>query len=294
MKKLFYTLVLIIIANSCFSQIPNSGFESWTNMGSYENPDSWGTLNNTTALSSVYTATKGSPGSPGSYYLKLTSQTIGPLVANGIAVSGVLDSITQLPKSGFPYSLRPQSFTGKWQHMISGSSQGSISVLLTRWNTVSGARETIANADKTLSGMAMGWASFSIDFTYQSGEFPDTCIIVLKSSGAAPAQGDYLYIDNLAFSGSATGILESVDQNSSIKMFPNPANNEIEFSSPKSFQNGDRLIICDILGNKIFEKHINENSFKINTSGFSNGMYICKIFNRYNVEYSVNKFNVQH
>ena len=102
-------------------------------MGTYENPDGWATLNDLTTMSGIYTATKGTPGSPGSSYLKLTSQTIGPNVVNGIAVSGVIDQVTQQPVSGFAFNQQPASFNGKWQHMIYGTSQGSINVTLTRW-----------------------------------------------------------------------------------------------------------------------------------------------------------------
>jgi hypothetical protein len=294
MNKLLNTILLTIIAGACFAQIPNSGFENWTSMGTYKNPDSWGTMNNSTALSSVFTATQGSPGSPGSYYLKLTSQTIASVVVNGIAASGVLDSITQLPKSGFPFSQRPQSFTGKWQHMLSGSSAGSVSVLLTRWNTSSGKRDTVATASQTLSGMVMSWAAFTITFTYLSGYNPDTCIIFMKASGSSPTSGDYLWVDNLAFSGSVTGIKESSGQISALNVYPNPANNEIEITSSRSFHNGDRLIISDMIGNVIFNKIVNENSFKINTSSIANGTYIYKLVNSFNVQFNNGKFTIQH
>lgn len=294
MKKVLHTILFALIACSCFSQIQNSDFENWTNMGSYENPDSWGTMNNTTASSDIFTVTKGTPGNPGSAYLKLTSQTIVPSVVNGIAVCGVLDSITQLPKSGFPYSLRPQSFTGKWQHMIFGTSQGSISVFLTRWNTSLSQRETVATASQTLSGMAMSWAAFTINFVYQSGNYPDTCVIIMKASGTSPTQDDYLWVDNLAFSGSVASISESVDMIFSMNTLPNPANNEIEFTCSQPFLKGDRLIISDMSGNVIFEEIINESSCKINTSGFANGTYVCKLVNSFNIEYSIDKFIIQH
>jgi hypothetical protein len=294
MKKTFQTILFTIMAVSCFPQIPNSGFESWTNMGSYENPDSWGTMNNTTASSAVYTATKGSPGNPGSAYLKLTSATVGPSVVNAIAVSGVLDSITKLPKLGFPFSQRPQSFTGKWQHMIFGSSQGSVSVFLTRWNSISGQRDTVAMAKQTLAGMAMSWASFTIDFVYQSGEYPDTSYIILQASGSNPSQADYLWVDDLGFSGSVAGIQESNNPILIINCYPNPANNEIEFSFSESLIKGGRLIISDMTGNEIFAKNLFENSFKINTSCFADGIYFFELENNFNVRYTVGKFIVQH
>jgi hypothetical protein len=293
MSKLSNLLIFIFISNICFSQIPNSGFENWTNMGAYENPDSWGTMNNKTAISGIYTATKGSPGNPGAAFLKLTSRTVGSDVINGIAVSGVLDSISQLPKSGFAFSLRPQSFVGNWQHMIYGSSQGSLSAVLTRWNTGLDKRDTVAIAKKTLSGMAMSWAAFTINFTYQSGEFPDSCIIVLKSSGATPTQNDYLWVDNLSFTGSVAGISETDEITSFINAFPNPANSEIEFSYEKAAM-GDRLIITDMFGKTVYEQTISEETLKINTSNFANGMYLCNIINKFNVKSTVGKFTVQH
>ena len=61
-------------------------------------------MNNMSSIASVYTAEKGTPGSPGTAYLKLTSKMVGPAVMNGVAVSGVLDSMTMMPKSGFAFA----------------------------------------------------------------------------------------------------------------------------------------------------------------------------------------------
>jgi hypothetical protein len=292
MKSSLCSILFVLISIFSFSQIPNPGFENWVNMGSYENPVSWGTMNNYTSPLAVYTATKGTPGSPGTAYLKLTSRTVGSAVVNGIAVSGILDSITLSPKSGFPFSLRPQSFTGKWQHMIYGTSQGSVSVTLTRWNSSTGQRETVATASQTLSGMAMAWATFSINFAYSSGSYPDTCIIVLKASGANPTQNDYLWVDNLAFSGTVTGVIENVGKNFSITAFPNPANDQIEFICSELMIGGGRLIIFDITGKRISEELFNTRSLIINTSDFSNGSYIFKLVNSYDVQYYSGKFSV--
>ena len=197
-KSILFIMAVITIKTTTFAQMPNSSFETWTNMGSYDVPLQWGTMNNTTAANSVYTCTKGAPGSSGSFYLKLTSQIVGGDVVNGIAVSGKLDTMTMQPISGFAYSQRPQSFTGKWQHMIFGSSQGSVSARLTRWDNGLNQRVTVATAIQTLSGMAMSWANFIINFNYIDGGYPDTCIIILKASGINPTNSDYLWVDNLS------------------------------------------------------------------------------------------------
>lgn len=77
MKKTILSIVSVVaFTASTMAQIPNAGFENFTSMGAYDVPNGWGTMNNTTALASVYTAAKGTPGSPGASYLKLTSKTV--------------------------------------------------------------------------------------------------------------------------------------------------------------------------------------------------------------------------
>lgn len=279
--KLVTKLFFAFTTSCAFAQIPNNGFENWTNMGTYENPDSWGTMNNTTAIAGVYTATKATPGSPGSFFLKLTSKTIGPGVVNGIAVSGVLDSTTMKPKSGFPYTGQPASFTGKWQHMIYGSSQGGITVALTKWNTSLNKRDTIAIANQTLSGMAMSWANFTIPFTYFSANIPDSCIIFLRASGTAPTNNDYLWVDNLGFSGSVAGISNNKTTFTNVKVFPNPSTTTINVSFELKESELVELSLLDITGKQIFAKNLGNifgiQSETISCENLEKGTYFLKL-----------------
>ncbi len=212
-------MFIVAISNA---QIPNAGFETWTFMTGYNNPDSWSTLNDMTSPTSTYTCMKGTPGNPGTSYLKLVSKNItGMGVMPGIATSGTLDQSTFAPLTGFAYNIRPASLIGTWQHMISGTSQGFIDVQLTRWDNGMQMRMPVASAHYVLSGMAMSWTSFTIPLTYVDGNYPDSCMITLSSSGSAPTANDYLYVDNLAFTGSVTGIAEN-QINANISIYPNP------------------------------------------------------------------------
>ena len=58
------------------AQIPNNGFDIWTNNGLYETPSNWDNLNQITYGSSVSTCIKGTPGYSGVSYLILRSKTI--------------------------------------------------------------------------------------------------------------------------------------------------------------------------------------------------------------------------
>ncbi|MBL0098585.1 MAG: T9SS type A sorting domain-containing protein [Bacteroidetes bacterium] len=260
MKKLYLLLITFSLINTiCTAQsIPNSGFENWTNMGTYYEPDGWGTLNSLTSALSVYTVTRGNPGNPGSYYIKVTSKNAGAMgVVPGIAVSGNINSASMTPESGFPFSQRPATLTGSWQHMIFGSSQGYIDVLLTRWD--GNQRIVVANAHRTLTGMAMNWATFNIPLNYLDGNNPDSCMIVLAASGAQPTNGDYLWIDNMTFSGTVTNT-EEQDMTAGMQVFPNPVNEKLTLHPIEGQGKISELKIMDISGKVIMQFHDSRNT----------------------------------
>lgn len=266
-------------------------------MGAYENPDNWSTMNNSTATFSLFTATKAIPGNPGSSYLKLTSKTIGNTVVNGIAVCGKLDTITVKPKSGFAYNQRPATFAGKWQHMIYGSSQGGLSVLLTKWNGTKLKRDTIASGLTTLSGMAMSWANFSFNIAYlDSFNYPDSCIIVLKASGTAPTNNDYLWVDGLAFTGSVAvlppppppnlvGLNKPSNNISNVQMYPNPASKALSISYDLLQKENMHILICDMQGKMLKEivsnsETLGSNKMVIETDHLAKGVYTIHLKGR--------------
>ncbi len=282
MKKLTLALfALILFATTSMAQIPNNGFENWTNMGTYNNPDQWGTMNNLSALGSIFTAEKGTPGSPGSSYLKLTSKTTPLGVLNGIAVSGKLDTINMKPISGFAYNQRPQNFTGKWQHMIFGSSQGAMTATLTKWNPGTSSRDTVAIADRILSGMVMSWATFTTPFVYHSGEFPDSCIIFLRASGPTPTNLDYLYVDDLSFTGTVAGIEHNASSANEISIFPNPAKDKIILDLNIVSSSPTIIHLTDMNGKVVVSKNAGilygSTQQILNISGLSAGNYLVKV-----------------
>ena len=282
MKKTILSIAAVAFTSaSLFAQIPNSGFENWTSMGSYSNPDGWDQLNNLTASASIYTCTKGTPGFVGTGYLKLVSKTVGTNVAPGIAVSGLINISAMKPKSGFPYTGQPQKLTGSWQYMASGADAGFISIILTKWNSTSMKRDTIAKANQVLSGMAMSWATFNINLTYKSSALPDSAIIVLSASGATPVANSYLYVDNLSFVGSVAGINNIDNYVSNINTYPNPTSDNINVELYAQKVSTIKLQLIDITGKLIKEINAGEvqGNYKhtIITTGISKGLYFLKV-----------------
>lgn len=275
-KKLFASILIAFSTSSLYAQIPNNGFESWTNVGTYDNPDSWSTLNSITVSASTFTCSKGTPGNPGSSYLKLVSKSVtGMGIQPGIAFSGNFNPTTLIPTSGFPFAQRPANFTGSWQHMIYGTSQGFVDVQLTRWDANMNMRMVVATAHKDLTGMAMSWSNFTIPFTYTDGNNPDTCMITLSASGAAPTANDYLYVDNLAFTGTVAAITEN--EISKIKLYPNPAAEAIAIELNELKSKTISFEIFDMQGKKIKSvSELKENKY-LDIAALATGNYWLQI-----------------
>jgi hypothetical protein len=252
-NRICFLIIWFMVSTAAASgqQIPNNSFEDWTIVGSYEMPDFWDNLNPSTDSTGIYTCTKGTPGSAGTYFINLTSTWVPGLnmVIPGIAVSGIMDQVTQMPVSGFAFSERPEKLTGKWQYMSFGGDNGFVQALLTRWNATEGKRDTVAYANYKLSGMVHTWQSFTIPFDYFSGSYPDSCIIVLNASGLFPADFDFLWVDDLAFAGSVvTWIPRSDEHGRDLAVFPNPSGPAFSVQFYCDRQEQVRLIISDERG----------------------------------------------
>jgi hypothetical protein len=278
MKKISAILISFFFPVFLFSQIPNSGFEDWTNMITYNNPSQWSTLNDVTAPSSNYTCLKGTPGSPGSSYIKLVSKNVNGMgLKPGIAVSGSLNTTSMMAISGFPFTGRPEALLGKWQYMASGSDQAYISILLTQWNTTSLSRDTISYVYKPLAGMAMSWANFSIPITYTNNSFPDSATITLSASnanGAATAANSYLYVDNLSFKNTIYLSINEITKQE-LKVYPNPVTSflNVDFTGTNSAVLAE---IYDIKGNLA---SYNTWYSRIDVSKLPYGTYFLKLTN---------------
>ena len=253
--RIVLTFVASFMTALAFAQIPNSGFENWTSMGNYNNPTGWDNLNGMCNTTSGYCAVEGTPGNPGSYYLKLTSQSVLHMgTMPGMVVSGVLNQMNMKPQSGFAFTDQPISLTGSWQYMSAGSGDmGYVSVFLSKWNSAMGRRDTISYTKQTLSGMVMSWTAFAINLNYKNTASPDSAIIVLSASGLNPVAGSYLYVDNLAFVGIATGTQEAT-RNTVISVYPNPAENDLTIETEQTENTIESITVYNLLGQKQVEQ----------------------------------------
>lgn len=282
MKKISGLFFLIILASATFAQIPNNSFENWTTVGSYSMPDQWDNLNPTTAGAGVFTCIKGMPGNPGSAFIKLISKTVtGMGVVPAVAVCGILDQVSHQPVSGFAFNQRPQNFTGKWEYMAYGIKPGFIDVSLTRWDVPSGSRVVVASLHKILTGMVMSWGNFSLPLVYQDGQYPDTCVIFLSASGTSATNNDYLWLDNLQFEGTVTGIDPASFTSHSLILFPNPARDSFTALFSSAGSEPATVTLFNLQGRNILQKTMavqpGENKIVVDVKSVPGELYLVKL-----------------
>lgn len=139
-------------------------------------------------------------------------------------------------------------------------------------------RDTIGMAMQDLSGMVMSWSNFSIPFTYNSTDVPDSCIITMSASGANPEAGSYLYVDNLNFTGFIVGV-ENTEITGTFKIFPNPANQDIQIDLSGLKATAQQFEITDLTGKVIATKHTDGSLLQtISIGELSAGNYLLRIF----------------
>ena len=277
----------MLVLKTVVGQIPNNSFETWNSISGYSTPANWDNLNQITFSSGINTCYQGTPGNPGSSYLVLMSKSVpGRGVVPGIAVSGKLDTSTYKPTSGYPFINRPQSLNYNIQYMpYDPSDSSSVKVLLTKWDTTTLLRDTIAYGASYYNAMAHSWFVGSTYLNYQSGDAPDSAIIVLSSSSSSPKEWSYIYLDNLQFSGSVIGINEQSINQDEIILYPNPT---IESFTMEFKNNVDvaEINVYDIIGKQVFRASFS-NSVTINTMGWARGTYFVKMSR--NNKSSINK-----
>lgn len=217
MKQYLTAFIIVAIALQASAQdtIVNRGLEHWTDHGNYEEPEHWKTANE--SLSSIpgnteFTVVKSSNPHTGNYAARLENlhySTIGQAVP-GVMTNGNFElSPTFQPifTGGQPFSSRPDQITGYYRYLPIGSDTCAVLGVLTRYDSVSMTRDTVAFGAFFGSDTVDTYEKFELDLNYQSSLDPDTLRVVITSSiKMNPPSNTILLIDDLAVE-TSTGTL---------------------------------------------------------------------------------------
>lgn len=256
---------------SVFSQIPNSGFENWTN----SEPDGWIT-NNAPPLST--TILQSSDPHSGASAVKLVVGSFLSIPYGALLYTGDVQS----DNVGFPVSERHGSLRGFYKLESSPNKVLTITVTLQKEGNFIG-----GGAD-AYGGSVPNYTEFIIPMIYPTGEIPDTATINISyyDTSEAWTAGGGAYIDDLSFGGfvDVRDITESqvpsayqLHQN-----YPNPFNPEtkIEYSIPEeSFVN---LKVYNVIGQEVatlVNQYQKAGKYRtdFNAEGLQSGIYVAKL-----------------
>ena len=263
----FYRLIIksfsltILFSTIVLCQIPNSGFENWTNGA----PDNW--QGNSTAQ--FPTISQSTDAHSGSYSVK------------GTVVSFSGFSFAPALVATFPYTQRPSSLSGYYKFNSVGSD--TLLIIFASYKNNSGIGggvfETYVSANS--------YTQFNIPITYISSDTPDSVGIEISIKPImSPHSGSTFNIDDLSFTSGATAVNENslqAPQAFELKQnYPNPFNptTTIEYQIPK--QSYVVLKIYDVLGNQkgvLVNNNEPAGNYYVTFDGskYSGGVYFYKL-----------------
>lgn len=296
MKKIILSaFAFIAFAFNATAQAPDLMFENWGDAAppfvTIDDPVGWASLNALTAVGTDTSVTKETI-APNQGLISAKIMTVdvngaaipNPYTTGDIDTAGILvmGKINALPSPGLTYgkpmSGRPAtlSFTCKYSPMPGDSA--FVLAYLTRYNGSS--RDTIAWGKYETGATTTTFAANSLTMNYDplfSTVWADTMLVFASSSvysHPGAKIGSTFYIDAMSWSG-YTGI-NDISKPSSISIFPNPATNNISFTSKV---NADAVEVLDITGRRVGVYSMTGNALTIETSSFSSGMYIYNVLN---------------
>ena len=258
---------LLCCAIPLFAQIPNAGFEAWTNT----EPDGWYTSNSAPTSLPV---------------TRVTTAHSGTYAARGDVVSlsgfGIPPVLMPGPKGkGFPYSQRPAALNGWYQFVPASGSGDQLYVIATFTKAGNGVGATVG----TIPTATSSYKQFSMATYFPGSETPDTCQILIQIIGTAGLReaGSYFIIDDLSF-GASTAVEQSalpsafaLSQN-----YPNPFNPSTAISYQLSTKSFVGLRVYNVLGAEVAnlvegQKEAGQYTMNWNASSLPSGMYLYQI-----------------
>lgn len=304
-RKLLLLFGASLLASVSFAQeIPNAGFNSWSN----NNPNNWVTANAVSFMGnpqSAFMETAAPHLKEGAATLRLTSVRLsanpfaqyGIPDTIGIAFTGVVNFLGPSLITGYPYTARPSALNFYQKYTPTGTDTASATVLLQRWNSSTMSRDTIATGLWQTYTASNEYSLETVTLTYNpdfanTTIYPDTAIILFSSTSLfKPKEGSSFYIDALSWTG-WNGVDEMGIKGEGVQVYPNPSSAAVTFDVTVS--NAASLEVFDASGRLVDAAEIRKMSASLSTSGYSPGIYFFNVLDNSRNVVDRGRFSVAH
>jgi hypothetical protein len=295
MKKII-TMALFALCISAYSYgqqtVYGGGFESWKYdpIWNYFEPDSsiFSTLNklDTIATPPGVIAYPCDTAYAGTRSVRVVTREISviPVTIPGVIGTIKINWVTSAAILGVPYpygTALPIRFSGWYKSYPLLNDSSAAVVLLSKWNTGTSKRDTLAYNRLVFHGTITNWTAFDTAITYRDhSTIPDSLTILLLSCagfnagnmfGSVGRVGSMAMFDNINLTG-VTGIPMLFRPPVTVKLSPNPASRYLKIELGSNLENGV-FEVYNAQSKLIRQVAINGNSGQIGVSDLSAGMY---------------------
>jgi len=266
MKKFLVLFAFMCFGLNSFSQqssLPNGNFESWTlhsAWGYYEpNGGFFHSLNildtvPTSAGITVYPCSNKDTVHGGNYSVRCITRPMVIVQPVVVTIPGVVGTLkinwtksTAILGESFNWTTKPERFQGWYQsYPIAGDTSAAI-LLLSKWNSGTHKRDTIAYNRLVFHGIVNTWTSFDAVISYwNTTTMPDSITVLLLSCagynasnmmGSVGQFGSQAYFDDVTITNVA-GIEYVIKPGVDVKVSPNPASSFINVRLDKVINDG--------------------------------------------------------
>lgn len=274
-----FIIFLIITIYSCYNaelcgQIPNSGFESWTNQGSYFTPDGWWSANDSVQVGNAYPVNRSTdhfPPNSGTYSIRIENHTelLPSWAAVGIIWTGDFSGNNN---PAFAIQGHPVTLYGYYRFLPQGSDTFEIHIRLYAQGVDIGGGQF-----KTAEPVNV-WQPFSLDLSdYDTADSARIMILSCYNNDAPePSGNSVLFIDNLSFDSLVVDGTEKINKAMNVSVNPNPFNEQVSINVVAGNDNVV-LTLSDLNGRELFVLSGIKSQQAIDMQKFPPGLYLLSV-----------------
>jgi hypothetical protein len=273
------TMAFALAIGQCVAQIPNNGFEDWTQVGNYVTPDDWVTTlqGQPGPYFPVTRSADHFPSTVGMYSMRLENNpSFMPLGGGyGMAITGGFDFPFQ---PAFPVLGNPTNLYGYYKYNSVNEDTAFIKVILFN-NGVEVNPGQFLNDAFVVTSTVTEWTSFNLQFdSYTAADSASIWISAFIPSGMndTPNGNSVLYVDNLSFDGLISSVNDFQDA-SELSLYPNPANQVITLATDAMSMKNASVQIYSLTGALVKTVPLIRDKQNVDVSGLANGTYVVAV-----------------